>query len=374
MKLIFASDSFKGSLTSEKTAELLTEAAHEVFGDCECICVPAADGGEGSVKAVTSALGWDTVGAAVHDPLMNEIQAAYAVSGDKAVIEMAAASGLTLLPEALRDPMKTTTFGTGELILDALDRGCRELYIAIGGSATNDGGMGCTRALGARFLDAAGSELEGRGTDLSEVAVIDICGLDERLSDTKITALCDVRNPLCGARGATYTFAAQKGAVPKELELLEKGMMNYRDVIYRQFGIDCDSVEGAGAAGGFGAALRVFMRAQMRSGVEALLDLAGFDQLLEGAELVVTGEGRADRQSCFGKVMQGVGLRAKAAGVPAIGLCGSVGEGAEGLLSCGITELIPIADGSVAVDYAMENAERLYREAALRMFRGIKTE
>ena len=372
MKLIFASDSFKGSLSSEMTAELLTRAAREVFGDCECVGVPMADGGEGTVDAVISSLRGERVTAAAHDPLMNRIQACYGISGGKAVIEMAAASGLTLVPEGLRDPMGATTFGTGELILDALERGCRELYIAIGGSATNDGGMGCMTALGAKFTDKGGCELSGRGSDLAYVAEIDLSGLDERLKDSKITVLRDVKNPLCGANGATYTFAKQKGAAPKALELLEAGMLNYRDVIHSQFGVDCYKVEGAGAAGGLGAALKVFLNADMRSGIDTVLDLIGFDRLIDGADLIVTGEGRADRQSCFGKVMQGVGERAKAKGVPVIGLCGSIGEGADGLLEHGVTELISLSNSSVSIEEAISNAEKYYYDAAVGMFRRIK--
>lgn len=372
MKLVFASDSFKGSLSSRKTAELLTKAANEVFGECECVVVPTADGGEGTVDAVIAALNGEKVSTVVHDPLMNRIQASYGVSGNQAIIEMAAASGLTLVPEHLRDPLNTITFGTGELILDALDRGCRELYLAIGGSATNDGGMGCMRALGARFLDADSNELTGCGADLMHVTSIDLNGLDKRLSEAEITVLCDVKNPLCGENGATCTFAVQKGAAPETLELLERGMQNYRDVIKKQFGVDCDAVEGAGAAGGLGAALKVFLHAGMRSGIETVLDLIGFDELLEGADLVVTGEGRADRQSCFGKVMQGVGLRAKAKGIPVIGLCGSLGEGAEELLNSGITELIPVADDTMTLSYAMANAEELYYKAAVSVFDRIR--
>ena len=373
MKLIFASDSFKGSLSSEKTAELLTKAAHEVFGECECVSVPVADGGEGTVDAVIAALNSEKVSATGHDPLMNNIQATYGISGEKAIVEMAAASGLTLVPDSLRNPMNTATFGTGELILDALSRGCRELYLAIGGSATNDGGMGCMRVLGARFLDKNGGELTGCGRDLSDVAAIDLDGLDKRLSDTKITALCDVKNPLCGKSGATYTFAAQKGANPDILERLESGMQNYRDVIRKQFGVDCDTIEGAGAAGGLGAALKVFLHADMRSGIETVLDLIGFDDILSGADLVIIGEGRADSQSCCGKVMQGVGLRAKVKDIPAIGLCGSLGDGAEELLRYGISELIPIADSSTSLSYAMANAEPLYYQATVSLFRRIKT-
>ena len=371
MKLIFASDSFKGSLTSLQTAGLLTKAAHEVFGICECICVPVADGGEGTADAVIAALNGRIVRAESHDPLMNRIGAAYGIAGDTAVIETAQASGLTLVPAALRDPMHTTTYGTGELILDALDQGCRRLCIAVGGSATNDGGMGCMRALGMRFLDQNGNELSGCGKDLAHVAAIDAGGLDRRLSDIAFTVLCDVKNPLCGATGATYTFAAQKGASRETIERLESGMQNYRDVIRRRFGADCDT-PGCGAAGGLGAALKVFLNAEMQSGIETVLELIGFDGMLEGADLVVTGEGRADSQSCCGKVMQGVGLHAKAKGIPVIGLCGSLGEGAEELLQYGVTELVSVSDQNVSIEEATKNAEAFYYNAAVRLFRRLK--
>jgi glycerate kinase len=374
MKLIFASDSFKGSLSSRRTAELLTRAAREVFGACECIGVPIADGGEGTVDAVIDALKGERVVTTVHDPLMDRIQASYGIAGDRAIIEMAAASGLTLVPDHLRDPLNTTTYGTGELILDALDRDCRKLYIAIGGSATNDGGMGCLRALGARFLDKDGNELSGCGKDLAEVSTIDLAHLDSRLSDASVTVLCDVKNPLCGENGATYTFAKQKGANPEALELLEYGMQNYRDVIRGQFGIDCDMIEGAGAAGGLGAALNVFLHAIMQSGIETVLDLIGFDDLLDGADLVVTGEGRADAQSVCGKVMQGVALCAKARGIPVYGLCGSLGDGAELLYDCGVTSLYSLVDENMSVEEAMANAEDVYYHAAVRMFSKIKRE
>ena len=372
MKLIFASDSFKGSLSSRRTAELLTRAAREVFGVCECIGVPIADGGEGTVDALIDALNGERATATVHDPLMNRIQASYGIAGGKAVIEMAAASGLTLVPEALRNPLNTTTYGTGELILDALDHGCRELYIAIGGSATNDGGMGCLRALGSRFLDKDGNELSGCGKDLAEVSTIDLAHLDSRLSVASVTVLCDVKNPLCGENGATYTFAKQKGATPETLELLENGMQNYREVIRGQFGIDCDLIEGAGAAGGLGAALKVFLHAAMQSGIETVLDLIGFDDLLDGADLVVTGEGRADLQSVCGKVMQGIALRAKARGIPVYGLCGSLGDGAQLLYDCGVTSLYSLVDENTSVEEAMTNAEQVYYHAAVRMFSQIK--
>ena len=374
MKLLFASDSFKGSLTSGQTISLLTRAAEEIFGDCETDGVPVADGGEGTVEAVVQAENGKTVKCLVHDPLMRQVEAQYGIlDGGRAVIEMASASGLPLVADDLRNPMNTTTFGTGELILDALNRGYRKLYLAIGGSATNDGGMGCARALGVRFLDYEGNELEGFGRDLIRVHEIDISGLDSRLEETQIITMCDVKNPLCGKDGATWTFGAQKGATPQIQERLEEGMLRYRDVIRRTFGIDCDQIEGAGAAGGLGAALSVFLKSSMQSGIETVLDLIRFDERLEGVDLVVTGEGRCDWQSCFGKVMQGIGTHAKKMGVPAVGLCGSLGKGALDICKYGISSLMTTTDAPMPMEEALERAEELYYSGALRMFSFIRT-
>ena len=374
MKLLFASDSFKGSLTSEKTVELLSRAAREVFGECECSGVPVADGGEGTVEAVIAAEHGEYINVKVHGPLMEETESFYGIfDGNKAVIEMAAASGLPMVPEELRNPLNTTTFGTGELILDALKRGFRDISIAIGGSATNDGGMGCARALGVKFLDHDGKELEGFGRDLARVAAIDISGLDTRVKDSKITVMCDVTNPLCGRDGATWTFGKQKGATPEIQEELERGMCSYRDVIRETFGIDCDGIPGTGAAGGLGAALMVFLGGEMKSGIETVLDLIRFDERLEGVDLVVTGEGRTDWQSCFGKVMQGVGMRAKAKGIPVLGLSGSLGKNAMDICSCGIASLMTTVNAPMPLSEAMERAEELYYEGALRMFRFVRT-
>lgn len=374
MKLLFASDSFKGSLTSDKTVELLSKAAREVFGECECSGVPVADGGEGTVEAVINAEQGEYVKLKVHGPLMEETESFYGVfGGDKAVIEMAAASGFPMVPAELRNPLNTTSYGTGELILDALQRGYRDISIAIGGSATNDGGMGCARALGIKFLDSDGRELEGFGKDLENVASIDVSGLDERIKDTKITVMCDVTNPLCGKDGATWTFGKQKGATPEIQEELERGMCSYRDVIKDAFGTDCDEIPGAGAAGGLGAALKVFLGGEMKSGIETVLELIRFDERLEGVDLVVTGEGRTDWQSCFGKVMQGVGKHAKAKGVPALGLSGSLGERALDICDCGISSLMTTVNAPMPLDEALDRAEELYYEGALRMFRFVKT-
>ena len=373
MKLLFASDSFKGSLSSEQTVRLLAKAAGEIFGEIEYSGVPVADGGEGTVDAVVAAEHGEYITVEVYGPLMERTTARYGkLDNQRAVIEMAAASGLPMIPRNLRNPLYTSTYGTGEMIRDALDKGFRDISIAIGGSATNDGGMGCARALGVRFLDAQGNELQGTGSDLEKVAEIDVSGLDPRVSETKITVMCDVTNPLTGKDGATYTFGAQKGATPDIQARLEAGMINYRDVIMRQFGINADEIRGGGAAGGLGTALMVFLHGEMKSGIDTVLDLINFDKRLEGVDLVVTGEGRTDWQSCFGKVMQGVGERSAKQGIVAVGLSGSLGRDAAQIYSHGIESLITSIDSPMQIEEAISRAEELYYLAAIRMFRFIR--
>ena len=387
MKFLFASDSFKGTLSSRRTAELLTQAAGEIFPDCGCGFVEMADGGEGTVDAVLSAAGGHKRTINVHDPLGRIIRASYGVLRDKtAVIEMAAASGLTLVLPGLRDPRRTTSFGTGELIADALAEGCRKIAVAIGGSATNDGGTGCMQALGVRFLDENGRELPGlcitetavsapgfcTGADLAQIRSIDLTGINPLIRDTEFTIMCDVTNPLCGENGATYTFGKQKGGTPEILNELESGMQNYRDLLLRHSGVNPDEVPGAGAAGGLGAALTVFLKGKMKSGIEAVLDLTGFDEKLADVDLVITGEGRADGQSVCGKVMQGVGLRCRKYGIPAVAIVGSMGAGAEALFDCGIESIITTVNGIMPLEEALERAEELYLGAARRMFRMLR--
>ena len=373
MKFLFASDSFKGTLTSEQTMELLARAAKDVFGDIEYSGVPVADGGEGTTDAVVAAENGQWIEAEVCGPMMEKVTARYGkLDAHRAVIEMAAASGLPLVPIDRRNPLHATSYGTGELICHALDQGFTDISIAIGGSATNDGGMGCARALGVRFLDDQGRELEGRGEDLEKVCAIDVSNLDHRVSGAKITVMCDVTNPLCGENGATWTFGAQKGATPEMQARLEVGMVNYRDVIRRQFAIDPDAIKGAGAAGGLGAALMVFLGGEMKSGIDTVLDLIGFDKRLEDTDLVVTGEGRTDWQSCFGKVMQGVGERATKKGVVAVGLSGSLGRDAAQIFDHGIMSLMTTVDAPMPLEEALGRAEELYYLGAVRMFRFIK--
>lgn len=387
MKFLFASDSFKGSLTSDETIKLLTRAAGEVFPGCRCIGVPVADGGEGTTEAVVKARGGELRYVTVHGPLMEPERAFYGkLSATEAIMEMASASGLPMVPENRRNPLYTTTYGTGELLRAILEEGFTNISIAIGGSATNDGGMGFARALGVRFLDAEGRELEGRGEDLEKVRHVDISGLDPCVKSAQITVMCDVVNPLCGPDGATMTFGKQKGGTPEILDRLEAGMQNYRDVLIRDLGIFPEAFErsdsqggkpgddgaGTGAAGGLGAALKIFLSAQMKSGIETVLDLIDFDGKLEGVDLVVTGEGRTDWQSCFGKVMQGVGDHAALRGVPCAAICGSLGKEYENIYRHGIDTLITTVDGPMTLEEAMNRAPELYYRAAVRLFRAVR--
>lgn len=373
MKLLFASDSFKGTLSSEQIIRLLNDSANRIFPGCETLGIPIADGGEGTVDAVIAVTGGVIRKVSVHGPLMEKIEATYGVfHGDSAIIEMAVASGLPMVPEEKRNPLHTTTYGTGELIKDALDHGYRKLSIAIGGSATNDGGMGAMRALGVRFLDKDGKELAGTGSDLGKVADIDVSGLDPLIAGSEITVMCDVNNPLTGNNGATYTFGKQKGGTPEILDELEAGMKQYAALMREKLGIDVEELAGAGAAGGLGAALCGYLHGTLKSGIETVLDLIDFDSLLSGVDLVITGEGRMDWQSAFGKVPSGVGLRCKAKNIPVIAIVGGMGIGAEDIYKFGIDSIVPTINDAMDLGEALERAEELYASAADRTFRIIR--
>jgi glycerate kinase len=373
MKFLFASDSFKGSLSSVEIVGILTEEAKRIFPDCECSGVSVADGGEGTIEAVIDAMNGQIRRVLVHGPLMEETTADYGVFDDShAVIEMAKASGLPMVPAEKRNPLHTTTYGTGELIKAALDEGYRKIAIAIGGSATNDGGMGAMTALGVKFLDKAGNQLTGYGKDLGEVDSIDVSGLHTAVKETEFTVMCDVTNPLTGQNGATYTFGKQKGGTPEILEQLEKDMISYAGKLLELTGIDVDQIKGTGAAGGLGAALNVFLNANMKSGIETVLDLIQFDTLLEGVDLVVTGEGRMDWQSAFGKVPSGIGMRCKEKGIPAVAIVGGMSDGAEKIYEYGIESITTTIQGAMPIEEAMERSVELYRGAAQRTFRMLR--
>lgn len=371
MRLVFASDSLKGTLSSAEAGELLGRAAHERFPQVECACVPVADGGEGTLEALVAARGGRVVQVPVQGPLGDAVDARLALlDGPAAALEMSSASGLPLIEPPRRDPLLTSTYGTGELVRVALDAGARELVVGIGGSATNDGGMGALRALGVRFHDADGSELGGCGADLGRVAGFDAGGLDSRLACCRVRVMCDVDNPLLGPNGATRVFAAQKGASPEDVELLEAGMRNYARVLEEAFGQGCCEVPGSGAAGGLGAALRLFCHAEMVPGAECVLGEVGFDGLVAGADLCVTGEGRLDAQTLHGKAVAAVARHCRTAGVPCVALVGlaDAAAGAEVAGRLGIARVFEVGASRASWDEAVAYAREDYLAAARAMF------
>jgi len=324
-KFVLAIDSFKGSLTSTEAEAAAREGILRIYPRAETLCIPIADGGEGMLDAL-STLGGQEVHLRVQGPLNDKVEARYLITADRqtAYIEMASASGLTLVPENLRTPLQTTTRGTGELMRDALDRGCRRLVVGLGGSATNDGGMGMLSALGIRFLDRQGKELEGRGKDMTATVRIDTSLAHPALKTTRCTAACDVRNPFYGTEGAACIFAPQKGATPDDVQLLDQGLQHLAQLYQQATGIDIATLPGAGAAGGLGGALAAFLHADLRPGISLLLEANGFQDKIKGADLIITGEGRADRQTLMGKVPAGVLHEAVRAGIPIALIAGQI--------------------------------------------------
>ncbi len=375
MKLIFAPDSFKESLTALEICEILERVTARHFPDAETICIPVADGGEGTVDALLRAMDGRRIRTQVTGPLFEPEAAQWGLLSDgvTAVMEMAQASGLSYVPLPQRDPRRTTSLGTGEMIAEALRQGVRKILIGIGGSATNDGGIGMLQALGAVFTDAAGQPVPPVGGALASVAKADFSGLLPELRHTEITVICDVTNPLLGENGATWIYGPQKGATPEICEELETGMAHFAQVAAAAAGRDIASFPGAGAAGGLGAALGGVLGAQLRSGIDAVLDAVDFSAKLEGVSLAVTGEGRIDGQSvCFGKVPVGVAKRCAQRGIPTVAIVGGIGEGAEGLFQLCESTIQTTVSGPMSLQAAMSNAPALYEQAADRLFRAIK--
>ena len=337
-RVVVAPDSFKGTMSAKEVCDIVEAAFQAESPETSVVKVPVADGGEGTVDAYLAVLGGRRIEVAVRDPLFREIRAEYGIlpDGATAVVEMAAASGLLLVGEH-KDPLHATSFGTGELIRDALDRGCTRIVLGLGGSATNDGGVGLAAALGVRFLDRNGHPVEPTGGGLAALDRIDASGLDPRLSLCELLVACDVDNPLCGPQGASAVFGPQKGADAATVALLDRNLSHYADLLVRDCGKDVREIPGTGAAGGLAASLLAFADCTLAPGIGTLLDAIGFDALLEGADLVITGEGRLDAQSLRGKVPVGIAARAKRHGVPVIAVVGSVGEGVEGAREHGIS-------------------------------------
>ncbi|HUU85747.1 MAG TPA: glycerate kinase [Phycisphaerae bacterium] len=333
MRIVVATDSFKGTLTSRQAGDAIAAGIHRVHPDDQVIVVPVADGGDGTADALLAALGGRSITSTVPGPLMTPVNAAFAILPDanRAVIEMAAASGLTLLAPKNYGPLRTTTYGTGRLITAALSEGCRSIMVGVGGSATVDGGCGAAQALGVRFLTADGHPLPDGlgGGQLDRIERVDLTNRDPRIDECEIQVLCDVNNPLCGSNGAARVFGPQKGAGQPDVDVLDRNLAHLADVIRRDLDIDVADVPGAGAAGGLAAGLMAFLDARLVPGVDVILDLVGLIDRLPGADLVVTGEGRLDAQSMMGKVVSGVAARAARLRIPTIAIAGCLGHDAD---------------------------------------------
>jgi glycerate 2-kinase len=376
MKIVAAPQALKGSLQAAAVGAAIAAGLRRALPEAEIVVLPVADGGEGTVDALVAATKGSGRHARVTGPLGEPVEARYGLlgaraseDGQTAIIEMAAASGLPLVPEDRRDPRVTTTYGTGELMLAALAAGARHLLIGIGGSATNDGGAGMAQAVGVRLLDGAGRELPRGGAALAQLARIDASGLDPRLRSVDVTVLSDVENPLCGPRGASAVYGPQKGATPAMVTELDAALAHYAGILRRDLGADVADLPGAGAAGGLGAGLMAFLGAQLRPGAEAVLraiDLAGH---LAGATLVFTAEGRVDEQTAMGKSVGAVADLAHARSIPVIVLAGGIGAGHEALYTRGVRAVVPLADGPRTLAESMVHAAELVEGAAERALR-----
>jgi len=374
MKIVIAPDSYKESLTALEVATQIEAGFREVLPDCRYLKIPMADGGEGTVAALVAATGGTLVAVQVTGPLGKPVRACYGLTGDgtTAVVEMAAASGLALVPPALRDPLKATSFGTGELLRAALDAGASHLIVGIGGSATNDGGAGMLQALGVRLLDAAGGEIGRGGGSLAQLERIDVSGLDPRLKGCSIEAACDVDNPLTGSNGASAVFGPQKGATSEAVMRLDANLARFARAIHRDLGVAVETVPGAGAAGGMGAALLAFLGARLRPGVEIVSEAVGLERAVRDADLVITGEGRIDGQTVHGKTPIGVARLAKRYGKPVLAIAGSLSADAGVVHEHGIDAVFSVLGQPGTLEQALEHAAANLRAAARNIAAALK--
>ena len=358
MKIVISPDSYKESLSALEVAVQIEAGFRTQFPHAQYIKLPVADGGEGTVNAMVAATSGRIITVNVTGPLGDSVNAFYGISGDghSAFIEMAAASGLELVPMAQRNPLKTTSYGTGELISHALNQGVKQIIIGIGGSATNDGGAGMVQALGVKLLDKQGKPLGFGGERLADLNSIDMTGLDPRVRQCQIDVACDVTNPLTGKEGASSIFGPQKGATPEMVAQLDKGLLHYAGLIHHHLDIDVDQVEGAGAAGGLGAALFAFCGATLSPGIDIVTEALGLDALVKDATFVITGEGRIDSQSIHGKVPIGVARIAKRYNKPVIGIAGSLTDDVDVVYEYGLDAVFSVLYRICTLEQALDNA------------------
>jgi glycerate kinase len=373
MKIVIAPQGFKAGISGLEAAEAIARGVAAVDPDAETVLAPVADGGDGTLNALVDATGGQVFTSTITGPLGQPLEARWGVMGDgsTAVIEMALASGLALVPQRRRNPRVTTTAGTGEILKEAMDRGYTRVIVGLGGSATNDGGAGMATALGARFLDSEGRPLPPGGSALARLDRIETQGLHPALGQATIIAATDVTNPLCGPDGASAVFGPQKGANPEMVQELDAALANFARVVARDLHRDVSEEPGAGAAGGLGAGLMAFAGATLQSGIDMVCEVLQFDALLQGADLVITGEGRADRSTIFNKAPAGVARHAQAHGVPTVLLAGSLGSGYEELYDHGLAAVVCIADRPMSFDVSLSRSAELLESAAERTLRLI---
>jgi glycerate kinase len=373
MKIILAPDSFKGNLTSLEVATAFEKGIKRILPRAKCIKVPMADGGEGTVQSLVDGLGGKFIRKRVVGPAGNTVSARYGLlsDGKTAVIEMAEASGLPLVSGKNKNPLKTTTYGTGELILDAAKRGAEKIIIGIGGSATNDGGVGMAQAIGIRFLNKQGKVISdyGSGGMLKKIASIDNKKADPLLKKIKIIVACDVNNILCGKSGASYVFAPQKGATPAMVRILDENLRHLGKVIKQSLRKDVTKLKGAGAAGGLGAGLVAFTKARMKSGIEIVIDATNICKYMENADLVITGEGRVDTQTAFGKTPSGIAKAARKYHIPTVVIGGGITDDANDIFAYGIDGLESACARDMSLEEAIKNSRKHLENAAERAIR-----
>lgn len=359
MKIVIASDSYKGSLSSKDIGEIIKEGLSSVLPDTNISVVPIGDGGEGTVEAMIDATGGHMVSVDVHSPSMKCIEAKYGLSGNKdtAFIEMASASGLDLIPLKQRNPHTATTLGTGQLIKNTLDSNVKRIIVGIGGSATNDGGIGAASALGVKFLDCNDEEISPTNEGIEKLARIDTSGIDKRIKDVEIIVACDVDNSLTGINGASYVFGPQKGADSALVEKMDKNLSKYAEIVKRDVGVDIDNIPGAGAAGGLGAGLQAFFGANLQSGIDIVLDYINFDDKIKDADVVITGEGCFDYQTVMNKAPYGVARAASKYGAKVIGISAVFGTGAEKLLNHGFSAIFSVVNKVTDLEGAISDTE-----------------
>lgn len=353
-KIVIAIDSFKGSLSSAALGEAVEKGIHNVYPECETIVLPVADGGEGTVNSLLAQKDSYAVNVEVHNPLGETIEAGYAIYNGTAFMEIAAASGLSLIPYMPGNVMRTNTFGTGELIIDAIRKGCRKFVVGIGGSATNDAGLGMLQALGFKITGKDGNELSITGESLTAVCNIDPTGAYDALRDCSFNIITDVKNPFYGENGAAYIFAPQKGASPEMVQLLDKGLRNIASIIKKDKGIDIQKIAGSGAAGGLGGIFHSYLNAKLSSGIEFILQSLDFDSIIKNTDLIITGEGKLDNQTKDGKAVSGIISHAAKFNVPVIALSGNTEEAGNSILDSGLNSYWCIQKSPTGIEQAMD--------------------